>query len=281
MILFFIFYYYIILYYMTENIQISQKTKIKKYPKSINNRQCLGPCYETNTEILHPIFLRNIKNSEFKGKPFCPTDFYQIENEATGKKIDIDYDICYNPTQNKDSSTIESLLIFQSGFTKDVFLSLYYDINTFEEMCEWLEINKFYPLETKVRIVNAALNLFGDNLDYFDDSFVDFYIEYIKEKFIILFYKDIYEYIGTDKEKKEIFIVNKYKNNLKYDDLYVERINYLVEKFFNKTEVKKFLFKFLKSKNILFENYNDILYIIYKEHQIYIENLIKSMLETK
>lgn len=252
--------------------------KIKKYPKSINNYQCLGPCYEPDVSILHPVFLNNIKNSFYPDKPFCPTDYHE-ETDRAGVKRDISYDICKNPTHKKDASTIESFTLFQSGFTKDIFLSFYYGINSFEEMNEWLETNKFAILETKERIVNASLNLYGDKLDFFDDIFIDFYSNYIKEKFLNIIYKEINKYIGIKND--EVLIVDQLNNKLKYDEYYVERLNYIAEKFFNIFETKKFLTKFLKSKKILFEDYDNVLYIIYKEHLDYIKNIIGSILEKK
>lgn len=255
-----------------------ENKKIKKYPKSINNRQCFGPCYEPNTTILHPVFLSTVKNAIYPETPFCPTDFHEVVNERTGEKKEIEYDTCKNPTHNKDASTTESLIIFQSGFTKDVFLSFYYGINSFEEMNEWLETNKFVTLETRARIVNASLNLYGDNLDFFDEIFVDFYVDYIKDKLSII-YKDIHNYIGI--QNNEVLIIDKYNNKLGINEYNVERINYIAEKFFSHIEAKKFLIKFLKSKKILFENYDDILYFIYKEHVEYIKNIINLILQKK
>jgi hypothetical protein len=253
-----------------------ENKKIKKYPKSINNHQCLGPCYEADVQIMHPVFLSNIKNDLYPNYPFCPTDYHEVTDERTGQKKDIEYDLCKNPTHKKDTSSTESLTVFQSGFTKDIFLSFYYDINSFEEMNEWLEINKFSMLDTKERIVNASLNLYGDKLDFFDENFVDFYSSYIKEKFLNIIFKDINKNIGVQND--EVFIIDKSKNNLKYDDFYIERINYIAEKFFNYLETKKFLIKFLKSKKILFEDYDNILYIMYKENLEYIKNSINLIL---
>jgi hypothetical protein len=258
-----------------------ENKKRKKYPKSINNRQCLGPCYEPNTTIMHPVFISNVKNDLYPGIPFCPTDFYEYTDERTGAKKQVEYDMCENHTHNKDASTPETLTILQSGFTKDIFLSLYYEINSFEEMCEWIKTNKFVVLETKERIVNASLNLYGDKLDFFDEIFVDFYINYIKEKFLRIIYKDIHKYIGIENNYNEILIVDKSNNKLDIDDHSVERINYIAEKFLNYTETKKFLTKFLKSKKILFADYDNPLYLIYKAYVEYIKNTISLILEKK
>jgi hypothetical protein len=241
----------------------------KKYQKSVKNLQCLGPCYKAGLSVLHPLFLSKIRSHE--NKPFCPTEYHDVIDERSGKLLQIEYDECVGPTQDADASTTESLIIFQSGFSKDVFLSLYYNINSFEECLEWLSTNKFIPIETKARVVNAALNTYGDNLDYFDDVFVDFYISYMKEKMIKTIYKEIYKNIMV-KDDKVIIVKNSSLNSLKYDDNMVERLNYIVEKYFNIVDAKKFLIKFLRSKKIVFDDYNDILYLISKNHIIYIKN---------
>lgn len=248
---------------------------IKKYPKSINNRQCLGPCYEHDTSFIHPLFLQNIKNKHFTRKPICPTDRYEKIDELTNYKDTFIYDECKNPTHNKDISTNESLLFFQSGFTKDLFLSFYYNINSFGSALEWIDENKFYPIQTKERIINAALNLYGDNLDYLDDIFIDFYIYYAKEKFINKIYNKINQYIG--KENDEILIVDPNKNKLKIDEFKIERINYISEQFLNKSDTKKFVSKYMKFKIILFENYDEPLYMIFQEHLDYIKNMAEKI----
>jgi len=40
-----------------------------KFPKSIKKYDCIGPCYEPNTPILHPITLEHVYDSTY---PFCP-----------------------------------------------------------------------------------------------------------------------------------------------------------------------------------------------------------------
>jgi hypothetical protein len=254
-----------------------ENIKIKKFPRSINNKQCLGPCYKPETKFIHPVYLQNVKNDFLPvDKPICPTVAYEKKDELTNIKRVLTYDTCKIPTHDKDVSTPESLLFFQSGFTKDIFLSLYYNINSFESALEWINENENIPIETRERIINAALNLYGDNLEYLDDVFVNFYISYIKDKFMNIIYKNINENIGS--KDNEILIVKSTNNNLKINDLKIERINYISEKFFNYTDTKKFLIKYIKAKNILFEDYNDVLYVIYAEHLQYIKNIISNIL---
>jgi hypothetical protein len=254
-----------------------ENIKIKKFPRSINNRQCLGPCYKPDTKFIHPVYLQNIKNDFLPiNDPICPTVAYEKKDDLTNIKRTLTYDTCKNPTQDKDISTQESLLFFQSGFTKDIFLSLYYNISSFESALEWINENENIPIETRERILNASLNLYGDNIEYLDDIFVKFYVSYIKDKFMNIIYKNIHENIGT--KNNEILIVKNTNNNLKINELKIERINYISEKFFNHTDTKNFLMKYIRSKKILFEDYNDGLYLIYTNHLQYIKNIISNIL---
>jgi hypothetical protein len=253
-----------------------ENIKKRKFPKSINNRQCLGPCYKPDTSFIHPVLLVPVKNDLYPGKAVCPTTKYEKVDEFSQKTFNPAYDVCNNPTHDEDTSTQESLLTFQSGFTKNIFLSQYYNINSFEDALEWIDENKFTPIETRERILNAALNLYGDNIMYFDDIFVDFYISYIKDKYINNIYKDIHENIGIKNE--EILIVDKEKNKLKINEFNIERINYIAKVFLDKLEVRKFLSKYIKSQNIHFSDYDNMLHLIYTNHIIYIKNIIKHIL---
>lgn len=242
----------------------------KKYKKSINNLQCLGPCYDGKTYVVHPVYLEHI--GKLDDKPFCPTEPHEKYNEITNKNEQILYDYCENPTDKVDISINDSAMLFQSGFTKETFLSLYYNINSFEEALEWLNNNNFLILDTKIRVINAALNVHGNNLTYFDDIFVNFYIDYIKEKFSKKIYKKIHQNIGID--NGNIIIVKDKNNKLDFNDYTIERINYIIENFFDINKVKKFLANILKEKKIKFDEYNDNLVIIADYNIKYIKNLI-------
>lgn len=248
-----------------------KKKIINKNPKSINNRNCLGPCYYPNTYINHPVFL---KEHYDKKNPICPTQIYESKDEISGKQVEKYFDVCENPTEKEDimDKNINITASF-SGFTKDFFLSHYYNIFSFDDAIEWYINNKYLNLDTSVRIINASLNVFGDNISYFNNIFIEFYILYVKDKHIKYIYNEINKNIG--KNNDEILIVK--ENDLNYDDFMVERINYICEKFINNNDVKKFISKFMsekKKKNILFNEYNDVLFFITMNLISYIKNCI-------
>lgn len=250
-----------------------ENIKTQKHQKSITGKKCLGPCYTAGTSFTHPAFLTNIKNDFYPGKSVCPTTRYEIVDEVTNKTHQLSYDICTNATHDKNVSDVGSLIYFQSGFTKDIFLSFYYNINSFEDAIMWIQDNNFTPLETRERIINTALNLFGDSINHFDDIFTKFYIEYIKNKHIGDIYKELYKYIGMVDNS---ILVVKSNNKLSFDDHQIERKNYIIETFFNIQNVDKFLIKYLKAKSISFADYNDVLYLIFIDNLAWIRKTIES-----
>jgi hypothetical protein len=227
------------------------------YQKSMNNHRCIGPCYYPKTNVIHPVNLDKYINLNYST---CPTRNYIVKNEITGKDESKSWDKCENPTHKEDIASVESLIILQSGFTKDFFLSNYYDINSFDDSIEWLNNNDYVFIDTKIRVINCALNVYGDNIDLFDEKFIDFFITYIKEKYITYIYKKIYKNIGSN--NTDIFIINEKKNNLKYEELKIERINFIAEKFINKYKIRGFYQKFSMEKKYKFENYDDSLLLL-------------------
>jgi hypothetical protein len=219
-----------------------EKNNKKNYPKSINNLQCLGPCYEKNTSILHPTRFRTVTSID---SAFCPTTEHDGEDPITHESIKLYTDKCLNPTHVKDELSSASILAPRSEFSKELFLAVYYEINSFEECIEWLDNNSHLPLKTQIRVVNAVLSVFGDNLQLIDDKFVKFFISYIKSYEIQGIYDKVYKYIGISKDS--VLIVDERSNKLDKKDMQIERMNYIVSKFLNEDSIKNFLLKYTQS----------------------------------
>lgn len=247
----------------------SEQVFDRKYPISKNNKQCIGPCYEPGTWIIHPITLEYVTNTNHS---FCPVNQWEITDPKSGKKFNRTTDECYVPTHEKDISKKEiemNILIPKIDFSCIQFLKIYYDIHSFEDSLTWISINYNIPIFTKLRVMNCSLEAFGSNIDIIDDRLVDFYIEVIKKVWI----KDIYPYI-----KNYIFVDNNKiylkdnKNNELIDDKYViEKINFFLEKFANKNMIYKFLLKYINKykhswNNI--ESHNNELKKYYKKYII-------------
>lgn len=249
------------------------KKKKVKYEKSINGRRCIGPCYYPNVPIKHPISLNVIKNEQHS---VCPTKEYVVKNEITGKEKEFNFDKCLNPTHNEDISNVELLVIMQSGFSKDSFLEDYYDIHSFEEAVDWLNNNMFIPLETQMRVMNASLNAYGNDIDFFNEIFVKFFIIYLKKKKIKTIYKNIHKNLGIVNGK--VSLIKSDKNNLEYDDNIVERMDYIVDNFVTMINVENFFIKDVEPIKSTFENYDDPLDLMTLTMVEYIKRIIKTKL---
>jgi len=179
----------------------------------------------------------------------------RLENSHETRLVDI----CTNPTENKnvDSKEMElSMLNPYIDFSALRFLSIYYNIFTFEDALQWLDDNSKSPLETKIRIMKNALFAFGTKIELVDTRLSDFFILVVKKKYLNQIYNDVYEYIGIS--KNNVIIINPSNNNINKKDNYVERINFIIKIFVHSDEVHKFLIRYFKQKkDLLILNYVD------------------------
>ena len=242
----------------------------ESYGMSKNDRTCIGPCYEPKTVIVHPLTLELVTNNTY---PFCPTNSYIYRKD--GKDYIISIDECANPTMRKDLEKKDlelNMLLPYINFNCGSFLRLYYDINTFYNAIDWVNTNTAESYLTKMRIIDCALNEWGNLSDFvITDGLVEFYSYIIKKHWIKYFYPILKSYIVL--ENNEISLSNrKDDSNSKYK---TEKINYIIKKIFNKNTILKILMKYRKDylhewKNI--ESHNDNI----KRYMVqYIKNEIK------
>lgn len=242
-----------------------------KYPKSKNNFQCVGPCYQPNTSIVHPLTLEYVTDKYY---PFCPVNEWDYTDATSGKTITRTTDICYHPTQSKDLSGKEfeiNILTPNIDFNDKQFLKIFYNIHSFEDAINWIDSKKLSPLLTRLRIMECAWNAYGKNVNIIDHRVVDFYIELAKKKWISDIYKKLNKYIHISNDK--ILFADPKTNDLSPKDNYVARINFLIDRFINNDEIYKFLIKYLANPtDTMVMNYSTS---IKNDLIIYIENKIK------
>jgi hypothetical protein len=245
-----------------------------KYPKSKNNFQCLGPCYNPKTMIIHPTQLEYVTDHL---RPFCPVNEWEFKDPATGDKEEMITDVCLNPTKGENTSKSElemNILIPQTDFNFEHFLKIYYEIFSFEDSMKWMNENKHSPIRTKMRIINASLEIYGKNIEIFDDVFIDFFIEYIKTKEIKKIYDKNNEYIGID-DDKNILLMKKNDNPLNVSENSTERMNYLIKMFLGKNEIIKFMYRYFKHKKKEWDNIDNYLKNMSNDLNMYIFDKIK------
>ena len=70
-----------------------QLTNIKKYPKSANGLQCIGPCYPKNKTSIHPIRMDVITSNQHS---YCAVNQLSKYNPEKGIDEEVIMDKCYN-----------------------------------------------------------------------------------------------------------------------------------------------------------------------------------------
>jgi len=113
--------------------------------------------------------------------PFCAiTGHLDITN---GKKRTIIMDQCVKKKHTSDELFDVTVSLPYIEFNEEQFLKIYYDLFTYGDCMIWIEKHKYTPINTRKRIVNCALKVFGNQIEIIDKQFIDFFSEIIHEKF--------------------------------------------------------------------------------------------------
>jgi hypothetical protein len=232
----------------------------KKYPKSINNRQCLGPCYKKNTKIIHPLYLSVVSYN----KSFCPVAEYIVKEN--NKKYYAHTDECIENQEFLNTSNFNyeyNLLNPDLGFLSQNFISIYYNINNFSEGIEWISQNSNLPLDNRERIFNLIFDAFHESIDIIelsDNRFNDFLIILIKSK-----YNDklsrIFKYIKID--NKFVSIRKHYESvdETETSESIVLKTNFIFKNLITYEQLSNFISKNIRTKfNVsIMMSYSEIL----------------------
>lgn len=198
-----------------------------RFPISINNQQCIGPCYPANEYITHPVNLDTVYLEE--NKPFCPTMPWKSREGELIKVVDE----CLKP-DNMNSYTYEEIVLNyvapNLSYTDKSFLKTLYDIASFESAIDWIFNNETH-LYSKLRIMNSAWKAYGIKADIINDQLLEFYVNIVKKEWIKTIYLNIAKFIYVD--NKKIYIK---ENDMSINDNKVEKINYFNKKF-NTTQI--------------------------------------------
>lgn len=218
----------------------------ENYPISRHNNQCIGPCFEKDTWILHPVTLEYINNPDLD---ICPTNEWLDKDPVTGEFKISGHDACDNPIKKSDLTKRDKILntlVPKIEFSCSHFLKMYYKIESFDESVLWIKNHPYSPINTKLRIMECALKQWGNtNTFSITNEMIEFYIQVIKQLWITDIYKVTNKYIyiedGKIYFKKDIVEDNSSK---------VEKINFLIKKFIDHNIVHKFMISY-------FDNYKE------------------------
>ena len=206
---------------------------INEYPKSINGRQCIGPCYNSNTTIIHPTTFAY--TTPAIDKPFCPVKDYYDENKTLQN-----IDICIKQSEgvkNIDNGVHIDISLPIFDFSCNYFLKTYYDIRSFDDCIRYINDNNHLPYLTKKRVINCAANTHSDEIDVTYD---------LTKMLLNISIKDWCEYIYINTNK---FIKINKNNQIKLGEKNTThltkfkniKINFLKKKFLNEQIMYKFL----------------------------------------
>jgi hypothetical protein len=202
-----------------KNKSISDKPNKFNLPKTLDNRQCIAPCYPPGSLFYHPIYLVPYKDDV--GGYFCPTIKYFNEKtdryEGVGicKPEDVD-------EQYKYFDIFDDVLRLAS--TDELFLHQIYDINNIYSATQFINDSmETMPVYTQKRILNCIFNVWQNDPNF------PYFIFCQKVSYVL---KSIYN-VNLDPEKIKNKIINIKKQ--KYNDIF----NYLSKKYSNKKSSKK------------------------------------------
>jgi hypothetical protein len=251
---------------------MEQLINIKSYPKSINNNQCVGPCYKKNTKILHPIYLNVVTNNEKNF--FCPT--VERKDIVNGKKISTYVDECNEINYNKKNINTKSkfeLLFPYIDFNPIIFLNLFYNINNFGDVIDWIYNNKYLPLDNKERVFNMGLDSFFKNLELIeltDNRVTDFIYELFINKYLEKIVVPLFTYITIDNKFTQI----KYTQEKETNESIIIKTNYIKKNIITFDNITNFI-KYFKNKNIESDIINTYINLFVDSFSSYIVDLIK------
>lgn len=218
---------------------LSSRKKIGKYKKSLSGYQCIGPCYEKNTLIIHPLTLEHIQQGP---NPFCPITPFADKfgkiiqtddcNEAD-QKIDVKQDI--------DMKTLSPIIFFDSG----KFLKNYYHLDSLESTIVWIEEHPKSTYATIKRMMNCALEIYGkENLT---NPFLINFLQKISKKY---WFNSFVKNLGSQHKEEIQSTLNKEEIEKVLEEYLKENSEQWVEEKNHFVKIKMFLSKKLEKKLI-------------------------------
>lgn len=214
------------------------------YQRSKTGKQCIGPCYNAFTNVIHPITMEyvNLKN------PFCPTNKWEHVDENGDTKT-LYVDECYLPNNsttevNKKDLQL-SILLPQIEFHSMQFLATYYKIRSYDDALDWLEKNEHVPTNNKKRIIDEILANSSYDEYMVNNQLSEFIIEYIKKMETKQLYEKIGKYVNIKNNEPLFDNPNNIEISLKTD--YIKRLNFIIFSMLTNDSVTRFLVKNLES----------------------------------
>ena len=216
----------------------------KQYPVSTNGRQCIGPCYARGINIIHP---NTLDDYAFDDGNYCPVDVYLDTDKETGKTDPWYFDKCIIPTvkdMKEANKERHELVIPEMQFSSEYFTKLYYGLRNINDLIEWLDKNVDAPYNTKKRVFDHGMVVYGDAFTIIDQRFVKYVSDIMIHNADKIFDK-MKKYIGLVNGTMTLLNpeVSANDNHLIDDD---KKRKYLMEKLITPENVHEFVAKYMR-----------------------------------
>jgi hypothetical protein len=129
---------------------------------SLDDPDCLGPCYPANTIIVHPLILQYVTNTKH---PFCPIKPWRNRLKRGALETT---KACSKPTPAKlidDAAVQMNFITPKLTFDPRKFLSMYYNVFTYDNVNRWyyerMEKGTIPPWATVRRVFDCAIRVYG------------------------------------------------------------------------------------------------------------------------
>lgn len=215
------------------------------YPKSVDDIQCVGPCYFPSTKFIHPLTLNElIVHNEV---PQCPIEPITIKNKSTNTYDIIETNECANPDHKKtkiDELLISSVTTPHTYFKPEFFVKIFYNVNSLDDMFEYISVNDI-PHITKRRLFDISFLLFGNNLIVSNEKMDKFFKEIINYD-MKYFVRYIKPYL-TMKDKKISIKKKDDDDETKINDEMAEK--YIRAKLLSDEKRRNILLRFIRNES--------------------------------
>ncbi len=181
-----------------KSISRLNKKNIYNLPKSINNLDCLGPCYPPNTIYYHPIYFTPQIFNDYT----CPTVRNKDKNQ--------DIDICKEEDVSNDYKDFDIFEpIVHIANTPKTFLEQIYNINIIQDVTQFLEdsIDEL-PIYSQKRLLECVYETYLDNPSFPKELFSEKVYNILKKMYKIN--------LSIDKISSKLFSDKKYDNIFEY-----------------------------------------------------------------
>lgn len=216
----------------------------EKYPISVHGQQCIGPCYYSNTRIIHPLTLDEIEGIDHN---FCPVTTFIYTDKRTGKSRFTSIDNCYIPTAREtrmDNILRDNVIAPQFLFSSEYFVKMYYKINNLEDLLSWLDQNKTLPYKTKERVFDNSMATYGDQINMVDHR-LTYYIDSVMVHFLPNLYRHLKKFFVV--ENNSVSVVNPDENMFEHKKQDIKLVReYIKKKFLGNDNVGVFLSKCIR-----------------------------------